>query len=138
MLKVFEYALYNDVTIILTSHSMEECEMLCSRIGIMSKGQFECLGNIQDLKKKFGNIYSVDIKINSNYIEDLFNYLKDKIKIKFHYETESNFIFQVDHLTSPKQLFYLIEQIKQQFYIETYSIQQMTLEQLFLFLQNSN
>jgi len=31
-------------TIILTTHSMEEAEVLCQRIGIMSKGLLRCLG----------------------------------------------------------------------------------------------
>jgi ABC-type multidrug transport system ATPase subunit len=31
-------------TIILTTHSMEEAEVLCQRIGIMSKGALRCLG----------------------------------------------------------------------------------------------
>jgi ABC-type multidrug transport system ATPase subunit len=30
--------------IILTSHSMEECDALCSTIGIMVNGQFKCFG----------------------------------------------------------------------------------------------
>jgi ABC-type multidrug transport system ATPase subunit len=136
MRKVFEYALLNDITMILTSHSMEECEMLCSRLGILSKGQFECLGNIQNLKNKFGNIYSINIQIDSTNIDNLFNYLKNKIKIKISHQTESNVIFQVEHLSSPKHLFYFIEQIKEQFSIQSYSIQQITLEQIFISLQN--
>ena len=32
------------VSIILTSHSMEECEVLCSRLAIMVEGKFRCLG----------------------------------------------------------------------------------------------
>lgn len=31
-------------SIVLTSHSMDECEALCSRIGIMARGNFKCLG----------------------------------------------------------------------------------------------
>ena len=31
----------------LTTHSMEECEALCSRIGIMVGGRFRCLGSAQ-------------------------------------------------------------------------------------------
>jgi ABC-type uncharacterized transport system ATPase subunit len=31
-------------TIILTTHSMEEAEVLCQRIGIMAKGNLRCLG----------------------------------------------------------------------------------------------
>lgn len=32
------------ISIILTSHSMNECEVLCNRIAIMAKGQLACLG----------------------------------------------------------------------------------------------
>jgi ABC-type multidrug transport system ATPase subunit len=50
------------ITIVLTSHSMEECEALCTKIGILVNGQFQCLGNIQHLKNKYGTGYSLVIK----------------------------------------------------------------------------
>ena len=50
------------VCIVLTSHSMEECEALCTKIGILVNGQFQCLGNIQHLKNKYGTGYSLVIK----------------------------------------------------------------------------
>jgi ABC-type multidrug transport system ATPase subunit len=50
------------MTIVLTSHSMEECEALCTKLGIMVNGQFQCLGNIQHLKSKYGRGYSLVIK----------------------------------------------------------------------------
>ena len=34
-------------SIILTTHSMEECEALCPRIGIMAGGKLGCLGSAQ-------------------------------------------------------------------------------------------
>jgi ATP-binding cassette, subfamily A (ABC1), member 3 len=40
-------------SIILTSHSMEECEALCTRLAIMVNGEFKCLGSVQHLKSKF-------------------------------------------------------------------------------------
>ena len=52
------------VCIILTSHSMEECEALCTKLAIIVNGQFQCLGNIQYLKNKFGKGYSLIIKSN--------------------------------------------------------------------------
>lgn len=36
----------------LLPHSMEECEALCTRLAIMVKGTFQCLGTIQHLKYK--------------------------------------------------------------------------------------
>lgn len=32
--------------VVLTSHSMEEVEALCSKVTIMNKGDFKCLGSI--------------------------------------------------------------------------------------------
>jgi ABC-type multidrug transport system ATPase subunit len=37
-------------SVVLTSHSMEECEALCTRLAIMVNGKFQCLGSIQVLK----------------------------------------------------------------------------------------
>lgn len=42
---------------------MDECEALCTRLGIMVDGQFKCLGNIQHLKCKFGNGYILSLKL---------------------------------------------------------------------------
>ena len=42
---------------VLTTHSMEECEALCSRVGIMVGGRLRCLGTPQHLKSRFGNGY---------------------------------------------------------------------------------
>jgi ABC-type multidrug transport system ATPase subunit len=49
-------------TIVLTSHSMDECEMLCNRLAIMAKGELKCIGYIQNLKSKFGKGFSLIIK----------------------------------------------------------------------------
>lgn len=38
----------------MTSHSMEECEALCTRIGILAAGRLRCLGSVQHLKNRFG------------------------------------------------------------------------------------
>jgi ABC-type multidrug transport system ATPase subunit len=39
-------------TIILTTHSMEECEALCTRVGMMVGGRLRCLGTIQHIKNR--------------------------------------------------------------------------------------
>uniref|UniRef100_A0A3Q2CE96 ATP-binding cassette, sub-family A (ABC1), member 4a n=1 Tax=Cyprinodon variegatus TaxID=28743 RepID=A0A3Q2CE96_CYPVA len=51
--------------VVLTSHSMEECEALCTRLAIMVNGSFKCLGTIQHLKYKFGDGYVVTMKIRA-------------------------------------------------------------------------
>lgn len=51
-------------SIILTSHSMEECEALCTRLSIMVNGEFKCLGSTQNLKNKFSKGYLLIVQMN--------------------------------------------------------------------------
>jgi ABC-type uncharacterized transport system ATPase subunit len=50
---------------------MEECEALCTKLGIMVNGQFRCMGNLQHLKSKYGKGYTLIIKCkHSELLED--------------------------------------------------------------------
>lgn len=44
---------------------MEECEALCSRLTIMVGGQMKCVGSAQYLKHKFGQGYTIKIKLQT-------------------------------------------------------------------------
>ncbi|CAK4964438.1 unnamed protein product [Aphanomyces euteiches] len=50
-------------TILLTTHSMEECEALCTRVGIMVGGRLRCLGSIQHLKNRFGDGLMMHVRV---------------------------------------------------------------------------
>ncbi|KAJ1278486.1 hypothetical protein BS78_04G083300 [Paspalum vaginatum] len=47
--------------IILTTHSMEEAEALCDRIGIMVNGSLQCIGNSKEMKAKYGGTYVLTV-----------------------------------------------------------------------------
>ena len=49
-------------SVVLTSHSMEECEALCTRLAIMVNGTFKCHGSIQHLKNRFGSGYTLTLR----------------------------------------------------------------------------
>ena len=49
-------------SVVLTSHSMEECEALCTRLAIMVNGSFKCHGSIQHLKNRFGSGYTLTLR----------------------------------------------------------------------------
>jgi ATP-binding cassette subfamily A (ABC1) protein 3 len=55
----------NKTSVILTTHSMDECEALCSRIGIMAHGRLCCLGSAQRLKSKFGKGFQLEMTIKA-------------------------------------------------------------------------
>ena len=61
---------------ILTTHSIEEAEILCDRISWLKQGNFTCIGNPEQLKLKYSNGYKMHIKfvdtvINRNDVSTL-------------------------------------------------------------------
>lgn len=46
--------------------SMDECEALCNRLTIMVDGVMKCIGNIQYLKNRYGQGFTVMIKLRNN------------------------------------------------------------------------
>jgi len=51
--------------VIITTHSMEEAEALCTKMGIMVGGEFKCFGSSQHIKDKFGTGYELEVKIRT-------------------------------------------------------------------------
>jgi ATP-binding cassette subfamily A (ABC1) protein 1 len=63
---ISEISTYNkESTVVLTTHSMEECEALCTKVGIMVGGDMKCLGSVQHLKTRFGDGLMFDAKLRS-------------------------------------------------------------------------
>ncbi|KAK9738942.1 hypothetical protein QE152_g9395 [Popillia japonica] len=117
--------------LVLTSHSMEECEALCTRLAIMVNGSFKCLGSTQHLKmkvKKTGLSYvfnDEDIAPIERYIQTHFPsaILKEK-----HQELLTYFI--PDTSLPWSKMFGIMEHGKKEIdNIEDYSLGQSTLEQ---------
>jgi len=59
---------------ILTTHSMEEADVLCNRIGIFKDGGLKCVGPQTRLKKLYGDGYYLNI----NCFRDMESYLNSK------------------------------------------------------------
>jgi ABC-type multidrug transport system ATPase subunit len=60
-------------SLVLTTHSMEEADALCERIGIMADGTLQCLGSQLHLKTKFGSGYEMKLSMSPerNSAEDV-------------------------------------------------------------------
>ncbi|XP_028919413.1 retinal-specific phospholipid-transporting ATPase ABCA4 [Ornithorhynchus anatinus] len=129
--------------VVLTSHSMEECEALCTRLAIMVKGTFQCLGTIQHLKYKFGDGYVVTMKIKPpkpgllpdlNPVEQfLQTHFPGSIQTERHYNTLQ---YQISSSSSSSsslaRIFQLLISNKDSLNIEEYSLTQTTLDQVFV------
>ena len=55
-------------TVVLTTHYMEEAEMMCDRVGIIDRGKIIRMGSPQELDKMMGG-YRVDLKVKDPPIE---------------------------------------------------------------------
>lgn len=54
--------------VVLTTHSMEEADILGDRIGIMVRGRLRCVGSSLRLKSRFGSGYRVSVRIQASDI----------------------------------------------------------------------
>ena len=63
-------------SVIMTTHSMDEAETLCKRMGIMVNGEFVCLGKASQIKEKYGYGYEIDIRIKPLTIEQQNEYIQ--------------------------------------------------------------
>ncbi|XP_070340896.1 phospholipid-transporting ATPase ABCA3-like isoform X4 [Equus asinus] len=133
--------------IIITSHSMEECEALCTRLAIMVKGRFKCLGSRQHLKNKFGNVYRLTAKINIDKNEDKLGEFKNFIATAFP-GNKGKMLKQEHqgivgyHIPGKEicwgKMFSILEEAKVLFNLEDYSVSQITLEHIFLSFANTD
>lgn len=64
------------MTVVLTTHDLNDIEELCNRIIIIDKGSMLYDGNLTELKNKFGYITTLNIKLNKK-IYSTFNLYKD-------------------------------------------------------------
>ncbi|KAJ7976760.1 ABC transporter A family member 1 [Quillaja saponaria] len=68
--------------VILTTHSMNEAQALCTRIGIMVGGQLRCIGSPQHLKTRYGNHLEVEVKpteVSSMELESLCQVIQERL-----------------------------------------------------------
>ncbi|KAM8780116.1 phospholipid-transporting ATPase ABCA3 isoform 1-T3 [Rhynchonycteris naso] len=124
--------------IIITSHSMDECEALCTRLAIMVQGQFKCLGSPQHLKSKFGSGYSLRAKVRSDGQQEALQEFKAFVDLTFpgsvledEHQGMVHYHLPGDDLSWAK-VFGILEKAKEKYGVDDYSVSQISLEQVFL------
>ncbi|XP_039277621.1 phospholipid-transporting ATPase ABCA1 isoform X2 [Nilaparvata lugens] len=129
-------------SVLLTSHSMDECEALCNRLTIMVGGQMKCIGNIQYLKQRFAQGFTAILKIQQMYGQHQLereSTLKQEFSRRFGSceiisETIGTLQYHIKNTDIPwSQLFKTMDDLKNQFdIVEDYTISETTLEQVFI------
>uniref|UniRef100_A0A4W5PCT7 ATP-binding cassette sub-family A member 2 n=1 Tax=Hucho hucho TaxID=62062 RepID=A0A4W5PCT7_9TELE len=122
-------------SVVLTSHSMEECEALCTRLGIMVNGRFKCLGSIQHLKNRFGDGYMITVRTKTSSsvkeVVKFFNRNFPEAVLKESHHTKVQFQLKSERI-SLAQVFSKMEQVVEVLEIDDYSVSQTTLDNVFV------
>ncbi|VDN29303.1 unnamed protein product [Cylicostephanus goldi] len=117
-----------DRTVLLTTHYMDEAELLGDRVAIMAKGRVYCCGTPQFLKKRFGTGYVMTVviqeKANAQYTASRLT------------EIASQFVRGASrgnvHGKHFPELFEYLEKSKDALHISSFALSLNTLEQVFL------
>jgi len=113
------------ISVLLTTHYLEEANQLCDRICIINKGEVIAIGSPEELKKKFvGNLYVLIVRFKS--IPNL-----NDLKLPIDYELKG---FEMVFRGYPNKLWEVVGIIQQNFpdQIEEIIYTQPTLDDVFL------
>ncbi|XP_077982530.1 phospholipid-transporting ATPase ABCA3-like [Glandiceps talaboti] len=121
--------------IVLTSHSMEECEALCTRLAIMVNGKFKCIGSTQHLKSRFGKGYQLMVKVgqaaDTHQIKEFVNNSFPGAKLSTEHMGMLQYHIENKDLKW-SYIFGEIEDHKDELQLIDYSVGQTSLEQVFI------
>uniref|UniRef100_A0A8B9CZD6 ATP binding cassette subfamily A member 12 n=1 Tax=Anser brachyrhynchus TaxID=132585 RepID=A0A8B9CZD6_9AVES len=134
--KIISEEVQNKCSVILTSHSMEECEALCTRLAIMVNGSFQCIGSLQHIKSRFGRGFTVKMHLNSNTVstETLTQFMKSHFPNTCLKDRHFNMVEYHVPVSAGgvANIFDLLEASKEAFKIRHFSVSQTTLEEVFI------
>ncbi|XAR50076.1 Sulfate-transporting ATPase [Bertholletia excelsa] len=120
--------------IILTTHSMEEAEHLCDRVGIFVDGSLQCIGNPKELKARYGGSYVFTMTVSSNHdqeIENLVHRLSPNANKIYHLSGTQKFELP-KHEVRIADVFQAVEHAKSKFPVQAWGLADTTLEDVFI------
>ncbi|KAG0285069.1 hypothetical protein BGZ96_010645 [Linnemannia gamsii] len=141
-------------TLVLTTHSMEEADILSDRIAIMTSGRLRCVGTSLHLKELYGSGFRLNISSKPGRLEEACESVKRQILPGLQYKridkftnaTTFEFDFQDQHQNSVaghrgyghqergqlSTIFSLLSRTEQFPAIEDWGLSQTTLEDVFV------
>ncbi|XP_014807760.1 PREDICTED: ATP-binding cassette sub-family A member 9-like isoform X2 [Calidris pugnax] len=121
---------------VLSTQYLEEAEAMCDRVAILVSGQLRYIGSLEDLKRKFGTSYHLEVKMMDTGQSDALHaeILRLFPRAARQERTASLLIYKIpmEDALPLSQSFSKLEAAKQNFRLEEYSLSLHTLQQAFL------
>ncbi|KAJ1278484.1 hypothetical protein BS78_04G083100 [Paspalum vaginatum] len=124
-----------DRTIILTTHSMEEAEVLCDRIGIIANGSLQCIGSSKELKDRYGGSCVLTVTTPAGEAEEEVGRLVQSIlpAARRVYRVSGTQRFELPKQgTKISEVFQAMEHAKSRLHVLAWGLADVTLEDVFV------
>ena len=123
-------------TILLTTHHMDEADVLGDRIAIMNEGRLQTVGSSFFLKKRFGSGYKfICVKERGCNPNEILNTLREFVPdahLESNAQTEAVFIIKENYLPVFHEMFKKIENDSVMLKISSFGCSLTTLEEVFI------
>ena len=127
-------------SVLITTHSMEEAEAVCTKLGIVIRGGLSCYGTIQHLKATFGDGYRAIIELEDEADPDACDELiegickknggaSSLIDVAGHKRT-----YNIGKVASLGNFFRELEKAKEGYHMRSCTINQTSLEDVFMLM----
>lgn len=120
----------------MTTHFMDEADLLGDRIAIVQNGKLQCCGSSYFLKKKYGTGYHLVIekapKCAVEEITDLLRLHIPHVTVFSNVGTELKYLLKESDSPSFKGMFIDIENRAEELGIESYGVSLTTIEDVFM------
>lgn len=135
-------------TIVLSTHHLDEADLLSDRLAIISSGELQCVGTTMSLKRKYGEGYNFIVELTSiddpmakssnnvrfgKLTEFLRTFMFD-IRVKEQHGDQITYIISDDpeHTRIFPMMLAELDENLEKFQIKTYGLSNSSLEQVFL------
>ena len=127
--------------IVLTTHSMEEADILGNRIAILSKGKLHCIGTSVRLKSNFGSGYKLLVQLNKEKIsadpthaETVMARLNPLIDLMPIDQSNDTITYSLNHneADAAREILQKVEGCKEELGLKGLQLNLSTLEEVFL------
>lgn len=123
-----------DRAIVLTTHSMEEAEALCDRLGIFVDGSLQCIADARELKARYGGSLVLTITTTPEHdaeVEDMVRYLSPNAHKTYHLAGTQKFELP-KHDLRIADVFEAVEIAKTRLPIHAWGLSDTSLEDVFI------
>lgn len=120
---------------IITTHNMEECDTLATKIAIMTHGKLACVGTQQNLKSRFGKGYSLTVTCQAGLSEkEVHTRLVGLMpELQLEYSNPGQLHYLIDKVDfNISHVFTIMRENKVAAGVQDYGLAQASLEEVFL------